>query len=239
MLLISILALYGCRSQDGVNDFETLRAQFPEPSKEYKTAPLYVWNTKITRGLIDTTLTDLKEKGFGGVFVHPRPGLVTEYISDEWYELFRYALDKGKELDMNVWIYDENSYPSGFAGGHVPAEMPESYNQGDGLTLEKADMLPGNAAEFFICLKEEKGVFVDIAGKLPEEQGKQGKYYLFKKSYQRTSPWYGGFSYVDLLHKGVTQKFIEVTFRGYERVAGDEFGKHMPGWFTDEPNINP
>jgi hypothetical protein len=240
IFLAGMLVMSGCSSQDGINDFEALHAQFYEPSKEYKSAPLYVWNTKITRGLIDSTMADLKEKGFGGVFIHPRPGLVTEYISDEWYELFRYTLDKGKELDMNVWIYDENSYPSGFAGGHVPAEMPESYNQGDGLTMKKVDTLPDNAEEFFICLKEDNGNFVDLAGRLREEQGKRGNYYLFKKSYQRTgSPWFGGFSYVDLLYRGVTEKFIDVTFRGYERVAGDEFGKSMPGWFTDEPNISP
>jgi hypothetical protein len=233
------MILFSCRSQEGINDFSTLCSQFAEPSKEYKTAPLYVWNTKITRGLLDSTLTDLKEKGFGGVFVHPRPGLITEYISDEWYELFRHALDKGKELDMNVWIYDENSYPSGFAGGHVPAEMPESYNQGDGLTLKKVDTLPGNAAEFFICLKEDNGKFIDLAGKLQDEKGKRGNYYLFAKSYQRKSPWFGGFSYVDLLYPGVTEKFIDVTLNGYERVAGDEFGKSVPGWFTDEPNIRP
>ncbi|MDR1583005.1 MAG: hypothetical protein LBS55_07090 [Prevotellaceae bacterium] len=239
ILLLSVFILYSCRSQDSINDFETLRAQFAEPSKEYKTAPLYVWNTKITRGLLDSTLTDLKEKGFGGVFVHPRPGLITEYISGEWYELFRHTLDKGKELDMNVWIYDENSYPSGFAGGHVPAEMPDSYNHGDGLKLKKVDSLPHNVAEFFICLKENNGEFIDVTGKLQEERGKQGNYYLFEKSYQQKSPWFGGFSYIDLLYPGVTEKFIDITLRGYERVAGDEFGKSIPGWFTDEPNIHP
>ncbi|MDR1130643.1 MAG: hypothetical protein LBK96_06650 [Prevotellaceae bacterium] len=239
IILTSLLVLYACRSQDGTDTFESLRSQFLNPSKEYKTAPLYVWNTKITRGLIDSTMTDLKEKGFGGVFIHPRPGLITEYISDEWYALFRYTLDKGKELDMNVWIYDENSYPSGFAGGHVPAEMPESYNQGNGLSLTKAETLPDNASEFFICLKEDGGKFIDITDKLQEEHGKQGKYYLFGKNYFGVSPWFGGFSYVDLLYPGVTEKFIDITLRGYERVAGDEFGKSMPGWFTDEPNIRP
>ncbi|MDR1339734.1 MAG: hypothetical protein LBK58_06765 [Prevotellaceae bacterium] len=238
-ILTGMTVLYACRSQDGADTFETLRSQFLNPSKEYKTAPLYVWNTKITRGLIDTTMSDLKEKGFGGVFIHPRPGLVTEYISDEWYELFRYTLDRGKELDMNVWIYDENSYPSGFAGGHLPAEMPESYNQGNGLSLKKAETLPENASEFFICLKEENGKFTDITGRLQEEQGKQGSYCLFGKNYYGKSSWHGGFSYVDLLYPGVTEKFIELTLPGYERVAGDEFGKSMPGWFTDEPNIRP
>ena len=51
-------------------------------------------------------------------------------------------LRKGKELGMKVWIYDENSYPSGFAGGHVPDEMPESFNQGQGLKLTKVEILP-------------------------------------------------------------------------------------------------
>jgi len=45
--------------------------------------------------------------------VHPRPGLLTEYLSDEWFHLFDYTVQKGKELDMKVWIYNENSYPSG------------------------------------------------------------------------------------------------------------------------------
>jgi hypothetical protein len=38
---------------------------------------------------------------------------------------------------MEVWLYDENFYPRGFAGGHVPAKMPESFNQGQGLALQK------------------------------------------------------------------------------------------------------
>ncbi len=228
-----------CEGDNCINDFEALRKEFSAPAKEYGTAPLYVWNTTITRELIDRTMADLKDKGFGGVFVHPRPGLVTEYISDEWYDLFRYTLDKGKELDMNVWIYDENSYPSGFAGGHVPDRMPESYNQGQGLKLYKFETLPDTASRFFICMKEENGKFTDITADLSTEAGKKGNYYLFSKAYHKKSPWYGGFSYVDLLYPGVTEKFIDVTMPGYERVAGDEFGKSMPGWFTDEPNINP
>ena len=228
------------KSCDGcINDFEALRKEFAEPAKEYGTAPLYVWNTAVTREMIDRTMTDLKDKGFGGVFVHPRPGLVTEYLSDEWYSLFRYTLDKGKQLGMNTWIYDENSYPSGFAGGHVPAQMPESYNQGQGLQLRKFELLPDTASRYFICLKEEDGRFTDVTANVQAEAGKKGAYYLFSKTYAGKSPWYGGFSYVDLLYPGVTQKFIDVTLPGYERVAGDEFGKSMPGWFTDEPNIQP
>ena len=61
------------------------------------------------------------------------PGLMTPYLSDDWFRLWKVALDEAERLDMNVWIYDENSYPSGFAGGLVPEAMPES--RGKGLAL--------------------------------------------------------------------------------------------------------
>ena len=240
-----ILILASCNSEqkscnDCINHFEAFRAEFTEPAKEYCAAPLYVWNNTVTREQIDRTMTDMKDKGFGGVFVHPRPGLVTEYLSNEWYDLFRYTLDKGKQIGMNTWIYDENSYPSGFAGGHVPAVMPESYHQGTGLKLRKVEILPDDTeARYFICMKEEDGKFTDFTANVQAEKGKKGNYYLFSKTYPEKSPWYGGFSYVDLLYQGVTQKFIDITMSGYERVAGNEFGKSMPGWFTDEPNIQP
>lgn len=240
LLICLVLILASCEKEnkDSTDNFDGFAGQFAEPGKQYRTAPLYVWNTKVTPELIDATLTQLKERGFGGVFVHPRPGLVTEYISDEWYSLFRHALDKGKELDMNVWIYDENSYPSGFAGGHVPAEMPESYNQGQGLVMEKTETLPDDTDKYYLLLKRENDKFTDITADIAAAKGQKGDYYLFSKTYQRNSAWHGGFSYVDLLYPGVTEKFIEITMPGYERVAGDEFGKSMPGWFTDEPNIH-
>ncbi|WP_165040151.1 glycosyl hydrolase [Dysgonomonas sp. ZJ709] len=244
LTIIIVLLFFSCNSGNiddtpsGINDFSSLEKEFADPSKEYRTAPLYVWNTKVTTGIIDSTLTDLKAKGFGGVFIHPRPGMVTEYMSDDWYNLYKHAIAKGKELDMNIWIYDENSYPSGFAGGHVPAEMPESYNQGGGLEMLKVEVLPDTVSQYYLCLKDENGQMVDITAKVKDEQGKKGTYYLFAKTYERKSPWYGGFSYVDLLYPRVTQKFIEITMDGYKKHIGEEFGKTVPGWFTDEPNIN-
>ena len=138
---------------------------------------------------------------------------------------------------MNIWIYDENSYPSGFAGGHVPDEMPESFNNGQGLNMTKVEVLSDTCNKYWLCLKEEDGAYKDITASLSDEKGKKGKYFLFSKTYFEKSDWFGGFSYVDLLYPGVTQKFIDVTMGGYEKYLGAEFGKTIPGTFTDEPNI--
>ncbi|MFA5814563.1 MAG: glycosyl hydrolase [Bacteroidales bacterium] len=228
-----------------IRDFDGLRKEFSLPSAEFGTVPFFVWNGKITRPDIDSYLIDFKEAGCGGVFIHARPGLVTTYLTEEWFDLFRYTVKKGKELGINVWIYDEYNFPSGFAGGHVPAEMPESYNQGQGLQMKKADTAPPDTAGYYLALKESGGRFEEVSDR-KAEAGKAGNYYLFTKAwyskgendYYFHGNWYGGYTYVDLLVPGVTEKFIRANMDGYEKYAGDEFGKSMPGIFTDEPHLN-
>lgn len=234
------LGTTGCSGNkaETTDSFSTLEAQFSNPSPEYRTAPFMVWNGKVTEIEIDRMLKDFKDAGCGGAFIHPRPGMITEYMSDEWYSLYRYAVDKGKEMGLDIWIYDENSYPSGFAGGHVPEDMPESYNQGQGLELTKTDLLPDKTDEYFIILKKEGDKWADITNALSQHKKAKGEYYLYKKTYLGKSDWYGGYSYVDLLVPGVTEKFIDLTMKGYEKTIKDEFGKSVFGIFTDEPNIS-
>lgn len=221
-----------------VKSLKELSTLFKRPPNQYRSAPLWVWNDDVTEEQIDRQLNDFKSGGMGGVFIHPRPGLITSYLSEEWFSLCKYTVKKGKELGMDVWLYDENSYPSGFAGGHVPAEMPESYNQGAGLTLQKVEKLPENANDFFLVLKQQNSKFIDVTDQLEDEKDKNGDYYLYEKQYYQNQAWHGGYSYVDLLYEGVTEKFIELTMTGYEKAIGSEFGKAVPGIFTDEPNIS-
>jgi hypothetical protein len=116
----------------GLNDSAAAKALFAAPTREYATAPLWVWNDLLTEDQIRGTMRDLAGQKVKQVFVHPRPGLMTPYLSADWFRLWKVALDEAEKLDMNVWIYDENSYPSGFAGGHVPELMPESRGRGGG-----------------------------------------------------------------------------------------------------------
>lgn len=221
-----------------IDSFDALQNAFKQPSKDYGTIPFFVWNDKMTKEGIAQSMQDYKDAGCGGIIVHPRPGLVTEYLSDEWFELFQYTVEKGKELDMNVWIYDENSYPSGFAGGHVPAQMPESFNQGQGLKPVESEVMPADYQKYFLILKESNGSYLDVTAQAVQESGKTGPYILFEKTFYHQSGWFGGFSYVDLLYPGVTEKFLEVTMTGYEKTLAGDFGKTVPGVFTDEPEIS-
>ena len=221
-----------------VSNYPQLKSLFVNPPPEYRSAPLWDWNDLITEEGIAFQMEEFKKAGIGGVFVHPRPGLVTEYLSEDWFHLFDFTVQKGKELGMKVWIYDENSYPSGFAGGHVPAEMPDSYQNGTGLKMEisqELNIVPSDTIA--VVLKKTDSGFTNITARLGQEETETGTYYIFRKTYPARSLWYGGYTYVDLLHKGVTEKFMELTMtKGYERNSAD-FGKTLSGIFTDEPNL--
>lgn len=242
ILLTSLIVQLGYTSLEAKESkremsFKKVQQSFSNPGKDFRAAPFWVWNTHVTTDDIDRQLGELKDAGFGGAFIHPRPGMITEYLSDDWFALFRYSVERGKELGLDIWIYDENSYPSGFAGGHVPAEMPESYNQGQGLVFEKMTMLPEDVSEYFLCLKKENDSFKNISDNVGLYSSRPGEYYLYRKNYYDRSNWYGGFSYVDLLYPGVTEKFIDVTMSGYERTLGKELGTVIKGIFSDEPNV--
>ena len=213
---------------------------FQDPPAEYRSAPLWVWNDRVTKEQIEEQLADFRAHGIGGVFVHPRPGLITPYLSDEWLSLFRHAVDVGRSLGMKIWIYDENSYPSGFAGGHVPAQMPDAVRTG--LRMSKAETLP-EAFETtpLLVLRKSASGFEDVTGQA-RVKGKAlegGEYYVFDLVRQKPNPWYGGFTYVDLMRRDVTEKFLDVTLNAYKRAFGDEFGGVVPGVFQDEAEINP
>lgn len=215
-----------------------VRKQFAAPAREYSSAPLWVWNDLLTEQQIAETMADLAGQKVRQVFVHPRPGLMTPYLSDDWFRLWRVALREAEKLDMNVWIYDENSYPSGFAGGLVPEAMPES--RGKGLVLQEvktpADV--DNSAEAVFRLTDAG--YENITQRVRSgEEFPEGRYLVASIRLAQPGGWFGGKWYVDLLKPGVTEKFIEITMERYRREIGDQFGKRIPGWFTDEPHLAP
>lgn len=222
------------------NNLADLQQGFHNPPVDFSTAPFWVWNDKVTKEKIDLQLQDYKNHGISMLFVHPRPGLITEYLSAEWFELVAYAVEKAKSLNMKLWLYDENSYPSGFAGGHVPAATYPDADPVAGLQMQKFRMLnPDDTTAYYLIIKKMGDSFANITSSREKYYDKPGEYYTFKKWYYPSGDgWYGGFSYVDLLAYGITEKFIKTTMDGYEDYLGDELGKTVPGIFTDEPNIN-
>jgi len=185
---------------------------------------------------------EFADKGFGGYFMHSRVGLATPYLSSEWMNCIRACLDEGKRVGLESWLYDEDKWPSGFAGGFVPAKS-DNYRVRS-LTMkeikieEVSEVLRGPwvlgifevSFSSPTVMKEFKRI------RKPEEIRGDGRLFLFKVEIDGRSNWYNGESYVDLLNPKVTEEFLRVTLDAYAKEFKEDFGEFMPGIFTDEPN---
>ncbi len=78
--------------------------------------------------------------------------LTPDYLSDEFFELCKYAIKQAKARGMNCWIYDEGGWPSGSACGKVTEAHPEYSVENSAYP----DLLNKKATEYFIEITHEK-----------------------------------------------------------------------------------
>ena len=93
--------------------------EFKNPSNEYRGIPFWSWNCHVDGDKIKKQLEVFKEMGFGGACAHSRNGLQDEYLGDHFMSCIRLAAEVSKEKGLDLWLYDEDRWPSGGAGGIV------------------------------------------------------------------------------------------------------------------------
>ena len=106
-------------------DKKQIISSFASPSVEYRGKPFWSWNGELRGEELVRQAHVMKEMGLGGYFMHSRAGLITEYLGDEWFDLINEVADAAEEDGMEAWLYDEDRWPSGTAGGKVTAAHPE------------------------------------------------------------------------------------------------------------------
>ncbi|MCX7605039.1 MAG: glycosyl hydrolase, partial [Bryobacteraceae bacterium] len=217
---------------------DQIRKAFADPPPEYRPMPLWVWNDEMEPERIREMLEQYRRQGLGGAFVHPRPGLMTDYLSPEWFRLWRTALEEGKRLGLFINIYDENSYPSGFAGGHVPSRAPETASQyvtvETGLRAAAVSPHPQHLA-FFAAPRGDFAQLRRVRSPADVKEGEEVAAFRLRRA--SGNLWTAGFPYVDLTNPRTTGLFLETTYEAYRKEFGGEFGKAIRWAFTDEPLI--
>lgn len=225
---------------------------FKNPTAEYRGTPFWAWNCKLTQEELDWQLEVFKKMGFGGAHMHVRTGLTTPYLSDEFMSLIKGCVNKAKSEKMLAWLYDEDRWPSGAAGGMVTKEkrfrsrhlfftatpLADSENLLSYSNLDTRDAFAeeGGLLGCYDVELDEKGNLV--SWKLIDKDApvQHEKWYAYMKIAQE-SGWYNNQTYVNTLDKAAIDRFIEVTHESYYREIGDEFDKTIPSIFTDEPQF--
>lgn len=233
------------------------KENFKNPPVEMGILPFWFWNGEMNEAEMEWQLKEYKSRKIPGLFIHGRFGLKVPYLSPEWFECVKFAVKKGKEIGLDIWVYDEMNWPSGSAEKQVIKEYPhlgQKYLEMVTLHitgplfiyLEATDTRYVNTgdskpiAAYACSLSEyenEIETIIDLTpqlsfNKIVPWEAPSGKWvlmYFLEKEIDY---------YIDALNPESTQRFIELTHERYKKAVGSEFGRAVPGFYTDEPAMH-
>ena len=216
---------------------DQLSGNFANPGTEFRGLPFWSWNGELKQDELFRQIGVLRQMGMGGYFMHSRTGLATEYLGDEWFRLINACADEGARFGMESWLYDEDRWPSGTAGGLVTVEPTyrQKFMSLQTVPAGEFKWTDGIVAAFSCTLT---GTNYSESQRLSEgEKAPDGKTILvFSIKEAEPSSFYNGNTDVDRLNREATERFIALTHEKYKEKCGDRLGKIIPGIFTDEPH---
>ena len=219
---------------------------FRDPGPEFRSAPFWAWNAAIAREGVREQVPIFAEMGYGGFFIHSRPGLATPYLSREWFDRVRDAVEAAEKAGLKAWLYDEDRWPSGTAGGILTAERPD-HAATELRAVRGAE--PGSApAEgavlaWFAVRRDPSapGLLLGYrrlrSGAAPLRRGEERL--RVDRCPVPPDPWYNGGRYPDTLSREAVGHFVALTHERYARAVGGAFGGTVPGIFSDEACLFP
>ncbi len=211
------------------------RKSFSKPSSKYRAKPFWAWNGKLDEKELKYQLGIFKEMGMGGAFFHSRTGLATKYLGDEWFDLINACADESERLGLEGWLYDEDRWPSGSAGGKVAEneEYRTRYLQMKIVSAEEFVYTDDVVAAFEIALD---GLSFTNKRRISKDETCNGTVVWFYIESMQENSNYNGTTYIDCMNREAVECFINLTHERYAKTAGDRLGKSIKGIFTDEPH---
>ncbi len=217
---------------------------FKNPTNEFRGAPFWAWNSALDPEVLRDQVDIFKEMGFGGFNMHVRQGLETTYLGEDFFKAIKACIERAEENGMLAWLYDEDRWPSGAAGGFVTKTIK---NRVKALTLEVAKRdnavydyhdaietgTPVFVAAFSLNINED-GI-LESYRRVDENEECENKRYFYCVTAKGGEARYNYQSYVDSLSKDAIDCFKEITYEAFKREVGERFGKSVPAIFTDEP----
>ena len=234
-------------------------ANFRTPPREYGAIHWAIWGGELTRERIVREFDTLAANGVFVVNLGPARGMNPKYLSPEHLALTKFAVEEASKRGMKVWLADEGSYPSGFAGGKISTDYPQLCMQGI-VADTRISVAPGQTISM-PAPPDTLGALVTsppagIGEPLPIRNGEikwtappEGRWeivlvrHVFRSSPTRYINRADGtyskdslYSLIDYLNPEATRAFLKTTHEVYKELFGNEFGKTVLGFFGDEPD---
>ena len=126
------------------------------------------------KNVVTNYLLDIRSRGFGGVVSNVSFHNYTQ-DPEEW-AVFAFVADECERLGLRLWIYDEEGYPSGAAGGLTIAENPDF--EATAVVMVKSTLAPGASVTLDLPLGHQHFLFAtaypcDESGNpIPDAEGR-------------------------------------------------------------------
>ena len=156
--------------------------------------------------------------------MHSRAGLQTEYLGDEWMELIRACAEETAKLGMKAYLYDEDRWPSGTAGGLVTQnpKFREKYFTSKIIKKENFNLLDFGQ-EFIAAFAvkfietENEPLMSDYFAISYADQIPDGYVSLVFTAHERPfEDFFNGATDVDRFNREATDEFIRITHEKYK-----------------------
>ncbi len=214
------LFFYSCTSQTEKTQKTSFEQQisynrFQNPNNQYRSYPFFSLNDSLSPDEIKRQIRSFKNAGFGGFYLHSRDGLLTPFLGEDWWKAMEAGVEQGNASGLQTCFYDEDKWPSGYAGGIIP-EMSEDYRAKCLVRLNKSTPLPVGSE----ILKTD------------------ADYNYIVYTVQLGNPTFNGTCWVDLFNPEMVQQFIRTAYKPYvdkykNKIAGNTFTI-----WTDEAHIH-
>ena len=246
---LSLLCLFFC-----VTAVAQEPSEFKTPPTKFRPDPLWFWNnTDITKEGIDAQMPGFLEKcGYGGLAILPfGPNLTPKYLTEEYFERYKYAVEKAAELGLTLSLYDEYGFPSG-SGGAINADgVPRFRNRFPNLTMKRLDKIEeetrGGATYVSpvsktgqlmaaVAMNADTKERIDLSGNITEEtivwKVPEGNWKIMQFVCVADDD-----PNMDYLSEEAAKAYISMTHEAYYKRMPEYFGKTNTSTFFDEPTL--
>jgi hypothetical protein len=241
-LVIALPLLFSASLSEAAMDDSELRRDFADPPLRWQSRPLWFWNGKLdvekTRGMVAAC----KAAGYHGMGILPCKGMGVDFMSPEFLNHYKVAVDEAGRLGMKMCLYDEFWFPSGSAGGLLARKHPEALSKR--LDMLSADVagpkeftqaVPPGTLLGAVAMAAATHQRLDISAAIKDGTLRwnvpDGEWKVMIFTCVRD----GGDGLVDYLEPKAVDAFIKLTYQAYHDAMSDHFGTTIDGAFYDEP----
>jgi hypothetical protein len=251
LALATVLSAAAVHAGPPTTNMASLEGRFRHLPMEARrlTGPLFWLHGDETQERLEMYLEKVAESGNGCFTAESRPH--NDWLGPGWYRDLDICLQKAKQLDLKMWIFDERWWPSQGIGGKVPPRYAAKNLEASAVDVKgpSAFAATGHRGERYIAT---------VAGRLTED-GKidgdslqdlaphirdghlswrvpSGTWKIVKFTHKQAPGLsQGGQLSVDGASRDCVDWFLDTVYQPHYDHFKADFGKTIPGFFYDEP----